>query len=184
MKRVQENDKLQFDLDTDYGEEDCKGVLTLPSNAKIYRSKFSLKDPTDVDTDDLCLIASIITHCSLHIAQRHQKVNATLSRHKRVFDNTLKVIFYVIFIEMPDVNSVDSQQLADIHLLRESLITEPIAASAMKDGGMSLKIVAASTTNAIDTESVTLTRTHITRLRLCTYETANESGSTKRIRRS
>ena len=64
MKRVQDNDKLQFELETDYGEEECKGVLTLPPNAKIYRSKFSLKDPSDVEVDDLALIASVITHCS------------------------------------------------------------------------------------------------------------------------
>lgn len=184
MKRAQDNDKLQFDLDTDYGEDECSGVLSLPSNARVYRSKFSLKDHTDVDRDDLSLIASIITHCSLHIAQKHQKVDASLSRHKRVFDNTLQVIFYVIFLEMPAVTSIDSQQLNDIHLLRESLITDPIKTSAMKGGGMSLKIIVASTANEIDVENVTITRTHITRMRLCTYETENDAASIKRMRRS
>ena len=184
MKRVQDNDKLQFELETDYGEEECKGVLTLPSNAKIYRSKFSLKDPSDVEVDDLALIASVITHCSHHIALMTDKVNSTLSRHRRVFDGTINLTYYVVFLEMPTVMNVDSQQINDIHLLSKLHISDPIVIGTMSGGGLSLKIGINSTKNPVDPESVTITRTHIKRLNLCTYDTTDESASIKRIRRS
>jgi len=185
MKRVlpekERTDKIDYEIT--YDEEACKGTLTLPSNAKIYTSTFSLKDPLDVNQDDLVLIANVITLCSTDIAQRHQKVKAHLSRHKRVFDEAVVITYFIIFIEMPDIEWVDSRQISDIHNLRATQITDPIKISPMEGGGISLKIIASSVTSPHNVDHVTVTRFHFKHLRQFTYEEESVNGTVKRTRK-
>jgi hypothetical protein len=186
MKRIlpEKERKDKVDYEIVYDEDACSGTLTLPSNAKVYKSTFSLKNPTDVDQDDLAMIASIITLCSTQIAQKHQSVRANLSRHRRVFDGTTTITYFIIFIKMVDIEMVDSQQLNDIIDIRPRLITDPIQVKPMVGGGMSMKIIASSTTSPVELESVTITRHHFNRPRRYTFEEDPTHGTAKRTRKS
>lgn len=186
MKRLlKEEERVQrVEFETEYGEEECKGALTLPSNAKIYRSTFSLKEPGNVDQDDMVLLANIITYCSMKIAQKHQDVRVKMSRHKRIFDETLTITYYILSIEMPSITRITSFQMTGIHLLNESLLTDDIPVDIMEGGGMKLTIIVQSTTNPVEFECVDIVRQHFKRIRHTTYETPNEEGSMKRTRKS
>lgn len=186
MKRVlpdkEKTDKVDYEIT--YDEEACKGALTLPSNAKIFKSTFSLKDPGDVDQDDLVMITSIITFCSTQIAQKHESVKAYLNRHRRVFDGVLVITYFVVFIEMPDIEFIDSRQINDIHGVRPSLICDPIQIKPMEGGGLSLKIIASSVNSPPNNDHVTLTRMHFTRMDIYTYEDKPVNGTVKRTRKA
>jgi len=162
---------------------DVDGVLVLPSNVKVRKVSFSLSNLSGVDFDDMDLITTVITHCAMHIAQKHHKIGAYLTSHKETFKGYQMLEYTVQLLMPPGVSLPDSHQLNSVHNLRPTLLQKAITTQLhTESGGYVLEVPLYSYKNEFIVVRKVITHTEILELQRVTHPTDVSPGVVKRAR--
>jgi hypothetical protein len=161
-------------------------ILQLPKNAKAVKFKFSLSNLTRVEREDVQLITNIISYVAHHITQKHLNTRSWISTHQETLKG-VKLVKYLVYMEMPASIPVNSHQFFGIHNLALELIVDPVVDRVLEDGKTrSLSIEVYSKKNPYLVEIVHVTHIHIKQLKLATVanDEYDAGGPMKRSRKS
>lgn len=160
------------------------GVLVLPSNVKVRKVSFSLENLSDRELGDMEVVTTIVTHCAMHIAQKHHRIQVFLHSYEDTFMGYQMLEYTVQMLMPPDVPLPNSMQLNSIHNLESELIHKPITLTRhAESGGYVLEVPFASKKNRVMIKRKLLTQIEILEMvPRITYPTETPSGFVKRTR--